>query len=215
MSLAFFFPFVIDNLLFYDAPLYGGKPLPPRVYLSDGAHSENLGAFGLLEDRTHKKILIVDGTCDPAESLTDLRNLIKIARVKLNCSFIPLSNSNVDIEKILFEFQTKSVLPFLEFTVEYDTPKEGKLDSSHIIYLKSRTKYYQTKQNEFRNIYGCCCEFCNSKPQCGSRGICGLFPNHLTSIQFFTPLLFDEYDKFGSLVAAEYFERMYTFPGQQ
>jgi len=206
----FDFPSVISQHQLFDVPIYGGNPLPERVYLTDGAHAENLGVLPLLERRCFKKIVICDGTCDLTENFNDLRTLLLRARTKLKCSFVSLHNPLDDVDKEIADFRDKSDLPYMQFKVVYDQQEEGKLDSSLIIYLKSRKKFVDKHQEQFKNIYGCCCECCNSRPYCHIQALCGFFPHHLTSIQFFTPLLFEEYSKLGHMVATEFFDNHYN-----
>jgi hypothetical protein len=54
----------------------------PYVYLSDGGHFENLGLYEMVLRRC-KKIVVVDGSCDPKFQFEDLANAIRKIRVDL------------------------------------------------------------------------------------------------------------------------------------
>ncbi|UGY16817.1 hypothetical protein HAP48_0004600 [Bradyrhizobium septentrionale] len=55
----------------------------PYVYLSDGGHFENLGAYEMIRRRC-KFILISDAACDPDFGYEDLGNLVR--RVSISAS---------------------------------------------------------------------------------------------------------------------------------
>lgn len=52
------------------------------LHLSDGGHFENLGVYELLR-RGCSRIVVVDGSCDPEEQMSDLANAIRRARIDL------------------------------------------------------------------------------------------------------------------------------------
>lgn len=208
----FNFPFVLNYYQTMDLMLYGGDPLPARVYLSDGAHGENLALFPLLEKRQHKRILVSDATCDPQECCKDLRKAISLSRRFLKCSFVPMDvhtqvDDRVDLEKAIGNF-LESDRPYLRFLVVYDQEDQSaeKVNHTEVVYLKARAKFVAKHNEEFNNFYGCLFEFCNKNPWCEVPSLCGSFPHHFTSIQFFTPTQFDNYSKLGYQTAQEYFD---------
>ena len=72
-------------------------PMPPPVMLlSDGGHVENLGLLPLLKKRL-KKIVVVDGGFKKNRELygKSLLNALKLARIKLNCSFLSKEGGDV------------------------------------------------------------------------------------------------------------------------
>ena len=65
-------------------------PMPPPVLLlSDGGHVENLAILPLLKRRL-PRIVVVDGGYKDEEKLyaESILNAMKLARIKLNCSFV-------------------------------------------------------------------------------------------------------------------------------
>jgi hypothetical protein len=60
------------------------------VYLSDGGHFENLALYQMLA-RKCRRIIVLDGGCDPTLSLSDLGNAMRKAKVDLNVDieFLP------------------------------------------------------------------------------------------------------------------------------
>jgi len=83
------FPFIIEMHQILNLNTFGGNPLPPQVYLSDGAHGENLALIPLLEQQ-YRTIIVCDGSEDISEQCENLLISIALARQKIGCSFIPL-----------------------------------------------------------------------------------------------------------------------------
>ena len=51
---------------------------------------------------------------------------------------------------------------------------------------------------EVNRLTFCCCECCHDKLFCGiSKSLCGVFPQHITANQFFTPAMFSAYHREG------------------
>ena len=65
---------------------------PPIMLLSDGGHIENLALLPLLKKRLNK-IIVVDGGYKDGQKLygESLLNALRLARTKLNCSFLSVS----------------------------------------------------------------------------------------------------------------------------
>jgi hypothetical protein len=52
------------------------------IHLSDGGHFENLGVYELLR-RGCRRIVVIDASCDPDRTFSDLANAIRRARIDL------------------------------------------------------------------------------------------------------------------------------------
>lgn len=109
-----------------------------RTYLSDGGHSENLGAFSLIR-RLVRIIVIVDASGDPEFVFNDYKQLKKAVLQSLNANLeVP------DIEKAIATKDTKerrnaiSSKPVMTGTVRYfpypDEPKNERV--LNIVYVK-------------------------------------------------------------------------------
>jgi len=177
--------------------ILGGKSLPPEVYLSDGAHGDNMALLPLLSNQSYKKIIICDGTEDLTENCNNLIIALNLARLKLRCSFLT-TNSTTDIEEEIKRFADTPEAACLKFQAIYHTDEGdlGNLSSSEIIYLKPRRGF--AEQFTFRgDMHGCCCEFCHSKYCSFWDACCGTFPQHITMNQFFTQAQFEQYSLLG------------------
>ena len=54
------------------------------------------------------------------------------------------------------------------------------------------------QSEEVDRLTFCCCESCHARPCSGlSEVLCGAFPHHVTSNQFFTPAMFSAYHREG------------------
>lgn len=73
----------------------------PFVYLSDGGHIENLGAYELLRRRC-RLVICVDGECDPDISAGALAQLERFARIDLNIRL------HIDVAPIAIRHQAAS-----------------------------------------------------------------------------------------------------------
>jgi len=202
-------PFILPVFEVFDMIMYGGDPLPLKVYLSDGAHAETLALLPLLDKRKFKKIIICDATEDQSESCDELLSSIKLARRNLKCSVVPLPGSpNSDIESHLRHFVEAKEDSHIQFRIFYDSEQSGEdltLEYSDIIYIKLRKSFFEQHKSDFReDLHGCCCEMCHS-PVCKYLDcIGGSFPVHKNSNQFFTPSMFKEYSKFGFQVVEDF-----------
>ena len=57
---------------------------------------------------------------------------------------------------------------------------------------------------EAERLTFCCCECCHARPCCGiSKSLCGVFPQHKTANQFFTPAMFSAYHREGYRASVE------------
>lgn len=92
-----------------------------HINISDGGHSENLGAFELLKRRC-KLIIVGDGECDPQFQFHGLMNLIRIAQMDLS----------IKIEMQGLDDIREGCTRFAIGTITYKYGAIGKL-----IYLKS------------------------------------------------------------------------------
>lgn len=205
-------PFVLNVFEIFDINLIGGDPLPERVYLSDGAHGDNMALLPLLDKRQYKQIVICDATEDPHEQCNGLLKSMNLCREKLGCSFVPLV-PNIDIEHDVNQFVHDKQSTCFRFKVNYNqsnrssnTDSQGIVESSEIIYLKPRTAFVGLHSQDFdSNLHGCCCETCHTPPFKILDTCCGEFPQHSTINQFFTPKLFTQYSKLGYKIAQEAF----------
>jgi len=147
------------------------------VRLSDGGHSENLGAYALLRRRC-RTILVVDAEYDPTYGFGAYRNLKKAARDELGITInIP------GLEKILngtAKFEAR--VPILEGTTRFDEQHQGKIYymklSMHTDLLGDRVEIiesYWKKHHEF--------------------------PQEPTSDQYFQPSQFKAYRALGYTIA--------------
>jgi len=200
-------PFILPIFEVFDIVVYGGKPLPLKVYLSDGAHAENLALLPLLDKRKFKKIVICDATEDPTEECCSLYDTVKLARQKLKCIFVPMERGDeMDVESEIARFVESKNRPFLRFRAIYHPEQPGEdmtLHSTEIIFLKIRKQFVQNNEEEFgENLNGCCCAVCHH-PCCSCMNpLVGQFPHHRNINEFFTPKLFREYSTLGEKVAA-------------
>jgi len=114
---------------------------PAYVYLSDGAHTDNLGLIPLLRHRCNR-IVICDGGADPEMITWDFLRDMKLGREKFGCSFF-LDHPNV-IQAREFEvhfrrhfrlqqFDENNLRRCFRFYVRYDNGAVGAL-----MYLKPR-----------------------------------------------------------------------------
>jgi len=177
--------------------MYGGQKVPPEVYLSDGAHGDNMALFPLLANQSYPTIIICDGTEDPKENCDNLFISMDLARKKLRCSFITI-NGNTDIEEEIKSFSENPNLACLRFKVNYHDSGdlEKPLQSSEIIYLKPRKGFADHFKFQ-ENLHGCFCTFCHTKYCSFTTVCCGAFPQHITLNQFFTEDQFNEYNLLG------------------
>jgi len=176
--------------------MYGGDPVPPEVYLSDGAHGDNMALLPLLARQIHKKIIVCDGTEDLNESCINLVLSLNTARETLRCSFLTV-NGGTDIEEEIKRFAEDTDQACLRFTVIYHSEGDlGSLPYSEIVYLKPRRGF--ASHYTFReDLHGCCCEFCHTRPFAFMDACCGTFPQHITINQFFTQAQFEQYSLLG------------------
>ncbi|KAI3657176.1 hypothetical protein MP638_000300 [Amoeboaphelidium occidentale] len=98
------------------------------IYLTDGGHLENLGAFQLFRQKCDL-IIMCDANNDPEGKCEDLNYVLEWARKELNCSFAPSEEDERDgihdLDKAIFEYTYSSheERPFLKFRVYYPEPE--------------------------------------------------------------------------------------------
>jgi len=179
---------------------------PNWMYLTDGAHSENLGFIALLHLRWHHKhytspIVLVDGTQDADLLAIDFFKAVQVARTKFKFSFSH-PNGTGDFEADFLDFLKQESTHTFYFLVQVDRSDR----SSRIPCYYGRAR---SPQNE-RVIEGCCCECCHSGSSLLSccYNLCGSFPHHSTALQCFTPSLFNAYRKQGNMIACQVLTNM-------
>jgi len=206
-SWIFHFQWLLNLFATLGLNIYGGKPLPPEAYLSDGAHGDNMALFPLLASQSYQKIIICDGTEDLTESCNNLIVSINLARTKLRCSFLTV-DGQTDVEEEIKRFVEVPDLAFLKFKVIYhqDSGDVGNLSSSEIIYLKPRRGF--ARHSKFNNnLNGCFCECCHTEYCVCTTACCGSFPQHVTLNQFFTEVQFEQYSLLGYRTAQFYLSK--------
>lgn len=194
-----------------------GTRMPGKVNVTDGGHTENLGLFYLLAEKS-LFMVCVDGSEDSGKTCSELKLALQNARKCLGCKFSKLSDGS-DAEAAIEQFSHFLSERVLVLRVQYpESNQEGTL-----VYLKP-TRYFKKKRNnsqgqanpqnqptaesEFQtqetmnhylNCWGCCWK---------SKFLSKLdkFPNHPTMNQFWTKGLFDAYFQEGKNAAAEALE---------
>jgi len=202
----FEFPFFLNIHQLLSLNMFGGNPLPPQVYLSDGAHADNMALLPLLDRRCYRTIVICDGTEDPEEHCLKLLASLNLARRYLRCSFLP-EEPDLDIEAAIRRFSENYSCSCLRFRVFYcqDRSNELFLTQSEIVYLKPRRGFVASVSHFFDSLdlYGCCCVSCHHHARF-LRQCIGTFPQHLLINQCFTEKQFEQYSILGHTTAAYY-----------
>lgn len=158
---------------------YVPNPSDPShaLRLSDGGHSENLGAYSLLR-RKCQRILIVDAEYDPNYKFHSYIKLKEAAKKELNIDInIPQIDSIIDSSG-----QFNAEIPIMNGTISTDGKQYGK-----IFYLKlSKSEKLFGDQAEIINTYA------SSN---------NLFPQESTIDQYFQPEQFKAYRSLGYAIA--------------
>jgi hypothetical protein len=148
-----------------------------HVYLSDGGHLENLGAFELLRRRC-ERIIICDAESDPEIRFGALSRLIRYARVDLGC------NIEIDLDRLRLDESGVSAGHCAIGTIHYGNGERGEL-----LYVKlSVTGDESETIREYRATH----------PR---------FPHESTTNQFFTEAQFEAYRHLGWHIAKEVVDR--------
>eukprot|EP00698_Gefionella_okellyi_P020168 TRINITY_DN6303_c0_g1_i2.p1 TRINITY_DN6303_c0_g1~~TRINITY_DN6303_c0_g1_i2.p1 ORF type:complete len:759 (-),score=120.31 TRINITY_DN6303_c0_g1_i2:1088-3127(-) len=167
---------------------------PEHIYLTDGAHLENLGVVPLLAKECDV-IVCCDCGADPSESFEDLFIMLKLARRKLGCSFRPprAAHSMVDDAKtgkadststayitsadvesiILRDFAKHKQAMHFRFEIIYPSGKIGQM-----VVLKPRQPHLVPAFASYphppsKHLHGCCCVGCHT-PKCSFWSVCVL-----------------------------------------
>ena len=104
-----------------------------HVYLSDGGHFENLGLYEMVLRRC-RRILVIDGGCDPDYQFEDLGNAIRKIRIDLGIR-IEFTSAEPTIRRRKKE-DTGVIRPFAVATIRYDDV-DGKVTPGTLHYLKA------------------------------------------------------------------------------
>jgi len=163
---------------------------PGFLYISDGGHIENFGLLPLIR-RKCRLIIISDGSHDPNETCEPLMETLIMAEERLYCSFFSKDINQSVTHQLKTEFiGNENRSRFINFRVRYDDGTFGE-----IIYLKA-------KIDANKKWNGVCCDCCKS---CSFWECCfGQFPYHSTGHQFFSPGLYNLYQKEGIEAYEEY-----------
>ncbi|GJH14742.1 hypothetical protein CBA19CS11_37910 [Caballeronia novacaledonica] len=142
-----------------------------RVYVSDGGHIENLGAYELLRRRC-KYIVVIDAENDTRNFFHGLAHLIRIARIDFNCVI------DIDLQDLRRNELGVSSSHCAMGTIQYANKDFGEL-----LYIKAsltgdETEYIREYQTRFTD-----------------------FPHESTTDQFFTEEQFEAYRALGAHVA--------------
>ncbi|PRP77106.1 hypothetical protein PROFUN_12961 [Planoprotostelium fungivorum] len=191
------------------------KGRPPRLYLADGNFADNLGLFPALKER-RRHIIVVDGSCDPAEDSKDLLQSLNISRSYTNVSFIPVScdgrsETDKDIETAIKIFAKERTNPLMLIRVIFE-PKKGETNPEEgmIFYVKPRRMFAEMMmdENKFKDLHGACLPSCHTSSFSFTSALCNEFPHHATLNQWFTKEMFRCYDELGRR-SAEYIFQQY------
>jgi hypothetical protein len=153
-----------------------------RIYLSDGGHFDNTGAYSLLQRRC-RYVIAVDGECDPESRFSGLSNLILRARVDLGIR-IEINLRDVRKSGPNGFSRDHAAVGTIHYPAKEGMPKIGKL-----LYLKS-----SLTGNENEHIY----EY---------RSRSDSFPHESTADQFFTEPQFEAYRELGFHIGEGIFGR--------
>lgn len=158
------------------------------VYLSDGGHFENLGAYEMIR-RCCRTIVIVDAGCDPDSKFEDLGNLIRLARIDFNVEItfnreFKLTDGEVQHFAPTHLGENQCPPYCLVGEIEYrDIEPRGT-----IIYIKP-------------GVHG-------DEPHdvCSYHALHPVFPHEPTSDQFFSEAQFESYRKLGLHIGQKVFK---------
>jgi hypothetical protein len=165
-----------------------------KVYLTDGGHLENLGAYALLKRRC-RLIVIVDAEADPEMKFSSLMTLQRYARIDLGIRItIPWQQIRETTLKVTQEAHDGSMFnqrpgPHCAVgTVDYATGASG-----IIVYIKaSLTGDENDYVRDYKSRYA-------------------LFPHESTADQFFTEEQFETYRALGFHAVSGFFDRRHAF----
>jgi hypothetical protein len=150
----------------------------PYVYLSDGGHFENLGAYEMVRRRC-RFILVVDADADSKCSFEDLANAARRIRIDFGIP-ITFKDKFTIVSRDASVEDKKAARYCAVGKIHYDQVDEGG-EPGYLVYIKPA--YYEQKEPiDVR----------------GYAGESSAFPHETTADQFFTEAQFESYRALGA-----------------
>lgn len=144
------------------------------VYLSDGGHFENLGLYEMVLRRC-KRIIVVDGSCDPSFNMEDLGNAVRKIHIDLG---VPIEFDDPPAFAPLPKTSSRHCyLAWVRYSRVDDTKEE---DDGRLLYIKA-----SLSGDEHADVT----QYAKAHPD---------FPHESTANQFFNESQFESYVRLGS-----------------
>jgi hypothetical protein len=175
-----------------------------RIYLADGGHAENLGAYSLVR-RLCESMIIVDAEFDPCFEFEGYRRLQEALRSEMGVDF----RVNA-IEQAIKTGKFLADNPVMEGTISYfpvKRPTAARIEKRtlHVAYIKlsldaSKPELYSDAIRKYHAEHRCD-RTSNGKPNG--------FPQHSTADQSFTPDQVQAYHDLGRFMVTNYQAKLF------
>jgi Patatin-like phospholipase len=219
--------------LYLASPLYGRNPGGSKIYLTDGGHSENLGAFSLLR-RLCGEVTIVDAEYDPQMRFGSYQRLKAALRREMNVELsVPaidqwLSRKPAESTPVRpagswdTPMMVGSVDHFPRFHDPASGPWRGDWMQIPIYYVKLATNAddLERLERQFGPERGSSRTYWQkSTARCDGGGLkllgdsCPPFPQQPTTDQVFSPEQFKAYRDLGYGIVRMHYAEAYRAPG--